>query len=245
MCSLIHPAVWQKTDQKHDRTTGIHWNFLWAASSDPFTVLTHTSPSPWLSSVIKSSPIALPNHYSGSLEDCSDIYLQCELYMPDQFTTDVSKISFIISLLDGKALSSAEWIWVAGGSLTSTLRLFLEHFRGLFGQKWTFSQDRFLRLRQGRSSIADNAIQFQTLVVQCLAVSAQLQLLHTSLPIPDQPLRSLKPFRCISKVFRRFQKNKDETSIRAFIVEGPVIVVYPVHLSWPALSTVHTPDSVN
>lgn len=138
MCSLIRPAVWQKTDQKHDSTTGIHWNFLWAASSDPFTELTHTSPSPWLSSAIKSSPMALPNHYSGSLEDCSDIYLQCELYMPDQFITDVSKISFIISLLDGKALSWAECIWVAGGSLTSTLRLFLEHFRGVFGQKTDF-----------------------------------------------------------------------------------------------------------
>ncbi len=67
------------------------------------SVSTIASPSPPLI----ASPMARPAPFSGVAEECNGFLLQCSLYIENQphlYTTERSKVSFLISLLSGKAL---------------------------------------------------------------------------------------------------------------------------------------------
>uniref|UniRef100_A0A673JVB1 DUF4939 domain-containing protein n=1 Tax=Sinocyclocheilus rhinocerous TaxID=307959 RepID=A0A673JVB1_9TELE len=72
--------------------------------------------------------------FSGEAASCSGFLLQCSLYLemqPHLFVTERAKVSFIISLLSGRALQWAESPWI------HSLDGFVKHFREVFGQSTT------------------------------------------------------------------------------------------------------------
>ncbi|KAK3539458.1 hypothetical protein QTP70_008492 [Hemibagrus guttatus] len=125
---------------------------------------TATSPSP----PVIASPVATPAPFSGSAEDCNGFLLQCSLALemqPHLYPNDRTKVAFIISHLDGKALRWAEPIWTQNNSIVTSLPNFIEHFKEVFGKPaWDSSiGERLCRLKQGVMSVSDYALQFQTL----------------------------------------------------------------------------------
>jgi len=97
------------------------------ASTSAFSA---ASPSP--SAV--ASPMAKPAPFTGLAEDCNGFLLQCTLVLemqPHLHLDDKTKVAFIISQLDGKALRWAEPLWNLNNpvvlSLSSSIgRKFLE-----------------------------------------------------------------------------------------------------------------------
>ncbi len=64
--------------------------------------------------IYSASPMVNPAPYSGSADDCNGFLLQCSLALemqPHRFPTERAKISFILSLLTGRALQWAESLW--------------------------------------------------------------------------------------------------------------------------------------
>ncbi|XP_044051575.1 uncharacterized protein LOC122875938 [Siniperca chuatsi] len=76
-----------------------------------------------------------------------------------------SKVAFVISQLQGRALQWAESIWTQGGPVTQSLSSFLAHFREVFGRPEgdTSVSERLYQLKQGQRSIQDYALEFRTL----------------------------------------------------------------------------------
>ncbi len=128
------------------------------------SVSTIASPSPPLI----ASPMARPAPFSGVAEECNGFLLQCSLYIENQphlYTTERSNVSFLISLLSGKALQWAETIWAQAGNITQSFDNFVSHFREDFG--WPHSDltasDQLYHLRQGSQPIKEYALRFRTL----------------------------------------------------------------------------------
>ncbi|ROL08917.1 Stonustoxin subunit alpha [Anabarilius grahami] len=81
--------------------------------------------------------MAKPAPYSGSAEDCSGFLLQCALVLemqPHLYPNDTSKIAFIISQLQGKALKWADSLWTQKGPVVQSYNSFVTHFREVFGK---------------------------------------------------------------------------------------------------------------
>ncbi len=76
-----------------------------------------------------------------------------------------SKVSFLISLLSGKALQWAETIWAQAGNITQSLDNFVSHFREVFGRPRgdPTASDRLYHLQQGSQPIKEYALRFRTL----------------------------------------------------------------------------------
>uniref|UniRef100_A0A672N6S2 DUF4939 domain-containing protein n=1 Tax=Sinocyclocheilus grahami TaxID=75366 RepID=A0A672N6S2_SINGR len=73
--------------------------------------------------------------FSGEAAFCSGFLLQCSLYLemqPHLFVTERAKVSFIISLLSGRALQWAEALWNAQSPWIHSLDGFVKHFREVF-----------------------------------------------------------------------------------------------------------------
>ncbi len=76
------------------------------------------------------SPMAKPMPFSGVAEECKGFLLQCSLYMemqPHLYSMERLKVSFIISLLSGKALQWAETIWAQSSNITQSFDNFVSH----------------------------------------------------------------------------------------------------------------------
>ncbi|ROI42812.1 Retrotransposon-derived protein PEG10, partial [Anabarilius grahami] len=132
------------------------------------TVSTVSSSSP----PVYASPMARPAPYSGSAEDCSGFLLQCELVLemqPHLYPNDTWKIAFLISQLNGKALTWADSIWSQHGTVTQSYSAFISHFREVFGKNITDSSagEKLYNLKQGAMSLYDYALQFRTLAAVC------------------------------------------------------------------------------
>ncbi len=133
--------------------------------SPPITSVTTTvSPSP----AVTASPMATPAPFSGVAEECNGFLLQCSLYIENQpylYPTEKSKISFLISLLSGKALQWAETIWSQSGSITKSFDNCVNHFREVFGRAYgdSTAADQLYHLRQGSLPIKEYALKFRTL----------------------------------------------------------------------------------
>ncbi|KAK3516402.1 hypothetical protein QTP70_010488 [Hemibagrus guttatus] len=101
----------------------------------PATTSAFTTASPSPSAV--ASPIAKPAPFTGSVEDCNGFLLQCSLVLemqPHLYPDDRSKVAFIISQLDGKALRWAEPLWTQGNPVVKSLSSFINHFKEVFGK---------------------------------------------------------------------------------------------------------------
>uniref|UniRef100_A0A672QPI0 DUF4939 domain-containing protein n=1 Tax=Sinocyclocheilus grahami TaxID=75366 RepID=A0A672QPI0_SINGR len=98
------------------------------------------SPSRTFTTSLPSCPMARPASFSGEAALCSVFLLQCSLYLemqPHLFVTERAKVSFIISLLSGRALQWAEALWTAQSPCIHSLEGFIQHFREVFGQSTT------------------------------------------------------------------------------------------------------------
>lgn len=106
-----------------------------------------------------------PSPFTGSAEECSGFILQCQLVLEmlaSQFSTEHSKIAYVISLLKGRALQWPHTIWDQGGSLTDSFDDFIWHFKVVFSHPASDSSisEQLLRIRQGRRAITHYALQF-------------------------------------------------------------------------------------
>ncbi|ROL48149.1 Retrotransposon-derived protein PEG10 [Anabarilius grahami] len=88
---------------------------------------------------------------------------------PHLYPNDTSKIAFLISQLNGKALKWADSIWSQHGAITQSYSAFISHFREVFGKPLTDSSagEKLYNLKQGAMSIYDYALQFRTLAAVC------------------------------------------------------------------------------
>ncbi len=106
--------------------------------------------------------------FSGVAEECNGFLLQCSLYIENQphlYTTERSKVSFLISLLSSKALQWAETIWAQADNITQSFDNFVSHFREVFGRPHSdpTASDKLYHLRQGSQPIKEYALRFRTL----------------------------------------------------------------------------------
>uniref|UniRef100_A0A673HBP4 DUF4939 domain-containing protein n=1 Tax=Sinocyclocheilus rhinocerous TaxID=307959 RepID=A0A673HBP4_9TELE len=85
------------------------------------------------------SPMALPASYAGDAAVCGGFLLQVDLFIemqPQKFTTERSKVAFLISLLNGNALEWARAIWNADSAIINSYDAFKNHFK-----EWISSWD--------------------------------------------------------------------------------------------------------
>uniref|UniRef100_A0A9J7ZJC5 DUF4939 domain-containing protein n=1 Tax=Cyprinus carpio carpio TaxID=630221 RepID=A0A9J7ZJC5_CYPCA len=115
------------------------------------------------------------------------------LYMETQllkFTTECSKVTFLISLLSGRALSWARAKWNTNTVIINSYEAFTNHFKDVFGSTTgeLSISDQLLRLRQGASSTNDYTVQFRTLVAA--SGSNEAALLSTYRHVLDPCIRA-------------------------------------------------------
>ncbi|KAK3542222.1 hypothetical protein QTP86_018469 [Hemibagrus guttatus] len=101
----------------------------------PATTSAFTAASPSPSPV--ASPMAKPAPFTGLAEDCNGFLLQCSLVLemqPHLYPDDHTKVAFIISQLDQKALRWAEPLWTQENPVVKSLSSFINHFKEVFGK---------------------------------------------------------------------------------------------------------------
>jgi len=141
---------------------------LTSSSPSPAPAITSVSTVSTPSPPVHASPMAKPAPYSGSAEDCSGFLLQCALVLEMQlhlYPTETTKVAFIISHLQGKALQWADSIWSQNSPVTQSYSSFVAHFREVFGRPASDSSigEKLYNLKQGAMSVNEYALQFRTL----------------------------------------------------------------------------------
>ncbi len=79
-----------------------------------------------------SPRLAFPDKFHGDPSKCQGFLLQCSLFnnqQPMLYPTDLGKMSFVCSLLTGKALDWATAVWRADGSTFPSFQVFLQRFK--------------------------------------------------------------------------------------------------------------------
>ncbi|KAK7152413.1 hypothetical protein R3I93_010584 [Phoxinus phoxinus] len=127
--------------------------------------------SPAADSAFSSTRISLPEKYEGDPGKCKGFMLQCSMYLarqPAQYATDMDKITFICSLLTGRALEWITAVWRPDGTAFTSYADFLERFTAVFEHsvEGKGSEDRLLELTQGKCTAADYALKFRTYAAQ-------------------------------------------------------------------------------
>ncbi|KAL0151605.1 hypothetical protein M9458_053088 [Cirrhinus mrigala] len=149
----------------------------------PATAVTPSPVSPPTPQPATVSPrLAFPDKFDGSPSKCKGFLLQCSIFVNQQpalYPTDTSKISFVCSLLTGKALDWATAVWGTDGSVFPTFNYFLQRFREVFDHPsgGKNAGEQLLALSQGSSTAAEYALNFRTLAAQTTWVEDTLKLL--------------------------------------------------------------------
>ncbi len=128
------------------------------------------APAPVLQTAA-SPRLALPEKFDGNPGKCKGFILQCSLFLnqqPSPHSTDASKISFVSSLLTGRALDWITAVWRTDGSAFRSYDEFLRDFQAVFehSKGGKGAEDLLLELAQGRTSAAEYALEFRTLAAQ-------------------------------------------------------------------------------
>ncbi len=127
--------------------------------------------------------LSLPDKYDGSPERCKGFLMQCYLYIHQQpltFPTDASQVSFICSLLTGRALDWATAIWEGNRLSFPAYDTFIRQFREVFEHSASGKEvgEELIALRQGNSTAADYTLTFRTLAAQTGWENEPLRLLY-------------------------------------------------------------------
>lgn len=112
-----------------------------------------------------------PERYSGDLGACSRFLLQCSLIFdlqPTTYSTDKSRIAFVLSLLSGKASQWATACWESKSDIFQSFDAFTEEMRSIFDHplKGKEAAKRLLMLTQGSSPVAQYAVDFKILATE-------------------------------------------------------------------------------
>ncbi len=118
-----------------------------------------------------SPRLSFPEKYDGAPNKCKGFLLQCTMFMDQQlllYPTDDSLVSFVCSLLTGRALDWATAVWEGGNMAFPSFRNFMRQFREVFEHSVDGKEvgEQLLALRQGSSTAADYALTFRTLAAQ-------------------------------------------------------------------------------
>lgn len=115
--------------------------------------------------------IPTPERYSGDLGACARFLLQCSLVFdlqPSTYTTDKSRIAFVLSLLTGKASQWATACWESKSEIFQSYAAFTNEMRRIFDHplKGKEAAKRLLMLSQGSSPVAQYAVDFKILAAE-------------------------------------------------------------------------------
>lgn len=124
-----------------------------------------------LKSLILPVPLAPPERFSGEAKRFQTFFTQCELHFlsrPEVFSSDMSKITFMISYLSGEAASWAGVLVKQKDLALYDFKLFKEEFSKLFDKRQESLQvdGELLELKQGNRELVSYITQFKTLVVE-------------------------------------------------------------------------------
>lgn len=136
-------------------------------ASQPSALSPDQLPSP----AAREPHIPTPERYSGHLGSCGQFLLQCSLVFdlqPNTYSTDKSRIAFIISLLTGKAAQWATAIVENNSPVCHSYTEFTKEMRKIFDHplKGKEASKRLLSLNQGSSSVSQYAIDFRILAAE-------------------------------------------------------------------------------
>lgn len=119
----------------------------------------------------RESHVPDPEHYSGDMGKCGAFLLQCSLVFsqkPYTYTTDCSKIAFVMGLLRGRALAWASATWETTPTIRHNYNVFVGELRKVFDHpvQGKEAAKRLLSLRQASRSAAEYSIDFRTLAAE-------------------------------------------------------------------------------
>ncbi|KAL0186198.1 hypothetical protein M9458_017868, partial [Cirrhinus mrigala] len=140
-------------------------------------------PSAATSHAIASPRLAFPEKFDGSPERYKRFLMQCSLFVSQQpllYPMDESRISFVCSLLTGRALDWATTVWEGKQMSFPSFADFLKCFREVFEHSAYGGEvgEQLLALRQGRRTAADYALTFRMLAAQTGWREEPLKLLY-------------------------------------------------------------------
>ncbi len=135
--------------------------------------------TPTMPPTSQSPRLSLPDKYDGSPEKCKGFLMQC-YQQPLTFPTDASQVSFICSLLTGRALDWATAIWEGNRLSFTTYDTFIRQFREVFEHSASGKEvgEELIALRQGNRTAADYTLTFRTLAAQTGWENEPLRLLY-------------------------------------------------------------------
>ena len=130
-----------------------------------------TSP-PSASPLADNSNFPKPLIYDGDLSKCRGFITQCDIYFdnqPNRFQTSESRVSFIVSLLTGRALDWAVAALKKTQSFFSDFPAFVSEFRLVFDHPpvGPDAQSKLLTISQGNRSVAEYSVEFRLLAAEC------------------------------------------------------------------------------
>ncbi|KAI2665820.1 Transposon Tf2-6 polyprotein [Labeo rohita] len=130
-----------------------------------------TAPPPGAQAVTASPRLAFPEKFDGTTSKCKGFLLQCTLFVnqqPHLYPTDECKIAFVCSLLSGRALDWATAVWSLDRPAFPSFATFLQSFKEVFQPSSESGEagEAIVKLRQGRRTAADYALDFRTLAAQ-------------------------------------------------------------------------------
>lgn len=115
--------------------------------------------------------LPLPEKFGGDTEDCRGFLNICRLHFlnnPETFSTSSAKVTFVISLLKGKALAWVSPYLERKDPLLQDADEFLASLRTVFDKPDRASAAEYLLLdiQQGTRTVAEYAIEFRTLAAE-------------------------------------------------------------------------------
>uniref|UniRef100_A0A3P9BBG8 Chromo domain-containing protein n=1 Tax=Maylandia zebra TaxID=106582 RepID=A0A3P9BBG8_9CICH len=107
--------------------------------------------------------LPVPEKFGGDLDKCRGFLIQCSLMFRQQtqaYASDITKITFMVELLTGRALQWAQAVLSAQPSISYSN--FLSKFRCVFdkGSNPDSAAHRLFALKQGRRTVADFSVDF-------------------------------------------------------------------------------------
>lgn len=156
-------AMKEMTDKVSELTQAIQQLSLPTAPPAP-----SVPPTPPVSVSRQEPKLSTPEKYAGDPEFCRPFLSQCALHFflqPQTYTTEESKVGFVLSLLTGRAALWGTAVWKNHDPCTQSFESLSTMMKKVFDRS-AVGRDaarKLTDLRQGNRSVSDYAIEFRTL----------------------------------------------------------------------------------